>query len=108
MRLEHASLTVGDDWVAEARHVNTVPSSQENDIAHENLVFKGSSEGTVSLWVLDHSLDTSTNSRDSLQRGSLEFSNFKSAREHTLDEGCVLHDLVRLSDQLKLLHDVEL
>jgi len=38
----------------------------------------------------------------------LEFRNLELAVEHTFDKGCIFVDLERLSDEFKLLHDVEL
>ena len=61
VRFEHASLAIGDNRVAEAWYIYTIPSTAENDITHQNLVFERRSEGTVSCRILHNTLDTATN-----------------------------------------------
>lgn len=56
------------------------------------------------LWIFDHTLDATSDTRDCLERGTREFGYFETTGEHTLDESCVFHDFVWLTDQLKLLH----
>ena len=108
MRLKHPCLTIRDNRVAETWYIDSIPSATEDNIAHEDSVFKSCPECTDSLWVLNISLDTSTHTRHCLQLSTLEFRDFDIARKHTLDKGCVLHDLIWLTNQLQLLHDLEL
>lgn len=53
-------------------------------------------------------LDLASNSRNGLELGSLELSYLNVRVEHSLDESSVFVNLVRLSNQLKLLHYLEL
>ena len=107
VRLKHTGLAIGDDWIAESRQIDSVPGPTKDDITSENLVFKRGSKCAIVLWIFNHSFDATSDTRDCLERGTSEFGNFKTTREHTLDESRVFHDFVWLADQFKLLHHFE-
>ena len=105
--LEQPGVTVRYHWVAEPRHIDTVPCATEDNITRQDFVFKRRSKSTWTLWILHVSLDRTTDTRNSLELSSSELCNFSATREHAFDKGCVLHDLVRLTNQLQLFHDLK-
>lgn len=69
-----------------------MPCAQENDIAHENLVFERGAE--MPLGFRESFLDLSSYTRDGFDGRALEFGNFKGCGEHIPYERCVSKDLV--------------
>ena len=107
VRLHHSGLAVGNNWVAETRHLDRIPRPQEDQITHQNLVLESGTE--VALLSLFHGfLELASNSRDCFHLSSLELSHLNIRVEHTFDKGGVSVDFVRLSDKFELLHDVEI
>ena len=108
MRFEHASIAIRNDWIAESRHINPIPSSTEDDITHEDFIFEGCSEGASPRWVLHNSFDASANAWHCFQLSSSELRNFEVTCEHAFDKGSVFHNFIGLTDKFEFLHDLEL
>jgi len=108
MSLEHACLPIEDQGVAEARNLNLVPSLTEDYVTLHDLVLKGSPETTFTCSLFDMLLYLAADATDSTDLCACELCDLELAVEHALDEGGVFVDLIRLSDELKLLHDLEL
>ena len=107
MRLQHTGLPVEDHWVEKLRDLYLVPSFAEYNITPEYFVFESSSEAPFRRPLFDMLLYLPSDPTDCADLSPAEFSNLELAVEHPLDEGRVLVDLERLTDQLQLLHHFE-
>lgn len=102
------SIRRSDDRVAEPWHIYSVPSLEEDKVTLQDLVLKTGSECTSWSALLNNLLDLASYTRDSSDLRSSELCHLDLGVEHTFDEGSILVDLIGLSNQLELLHDLEL
>ena len=80
-----------------------IPSSEEDDVGHQNFVFKGGSE--VSLGFCECTFDLSTNAAHCFDACAFELRNFERSAEHVSYECRISEDLVGVPSQLQLLDD---
>ena len=81
-----------------------LPSFDENDVAHQNFIFKSCAESA--FWTAQVLLDHSSNSGHRSDGRALELRHLEAAVKHALDEGSLLEDLVRLTGQFELLDNL--
>ena len=108
MCLQHTVVPVRYDRIVETRYFDLVPRSAKDDITHEDFVFKSCSERARLNTFFHCSLDSAADTRHGLKLSACKLCSFQTWSEHALDESCVFVDLCRLTDQLQLLHHLEL
>mmetsp|Transcript_75304 Transcript_75304/g.212108 ORF Transcript_75304/g.212108 Transcript_75304/m.212108 type:complete len:483 (-) Transcript_75304:560-2008(-) len=92
------------DGVVELLGRDLHPALAEHEVRHQDPVLEGRSEAALGALGL---LDLASDARDRLDLRVRILRNLQIGVEHVLDERSVLEDLVRLADELKFLHDVE-
>lgn len=107
MRLQHTGLAVEDHGVEKLRDLYLVPCLTEYNITPQYLILERRSEAPFSRPFLHVFLDLSPDPTDCPYLCPAELSDLELAVEHPLDEGGVLVDLEWLTDQLQLLHHLE-
>ena len=98
MTLQHTSLAVKDEWIAESRNLYLVPGFAKDNVAFEDLIFESSSETSFRCSLLDDLFNLTSHSADGTYLSSLELSDFKLAIEHPLNKCCILVNLERFSN----------
>lgn len=86
------------DWIVVLPRLDLIPRSQENDVAHQHLVLERRSITTLRLRQRLLHLPSNTGYRANMR--PLKLGHLQRRREHVLDEGSILEDLVRDSSKL--------
>lgn len=77
MTLEHACLSVEDQWVIELRNLNLVPCLTEDEVALQDLVLESGTERPFWCALFDHLLDLTTDPADCAQLRTCELGNLE-------------------------------
>ena len=94
VRLEKSCISIGNDRVAEAWHIDAIPGAAEYNVTEQYFVLKSCSERASLSVLFDNSLNLPSDTRHSFYRGSIKLRHFYSAAEHSPYESSVLHDFV--------------
>ena len=77
--------------------MHRVPCAQEDDVAHEDLIFEGSAE--MALGFRQRFFDLPADAGHGADGGALEFGDFERGGEHVPDESRVAEDFVGRAGQ---------
>jgi len=99
-----AALEQVGDGVVEAVRAHGVPGAQEDDVAHEDLVFEGCT--VMAFGLAEGFLDLTPDAGDGADGGAFELGDFERRAEHVLDECRVLEDFVWVAGKLELLDNL--
>lgn len=84
--------------------VHGVPGAEEDDVAHKDLVFECGTE--MAFGFRERLFYLPSYAGDGTDGGALKFGDLERCGEHIPYERCVSEDLVWISCQLQLLHDL--